>query len=195
MSSDDDSFASRLTLRRALRRSDNDAPIIAVRRGISDTVGLLLAYGASTLVQKSWAETLLMVAASEGHSDIVQTLLSRTITRIDIKVARGNSVNNAAPESGDADLVKCLLEEGRFSDRSQALHEACRSASGRGLVNVQTLLLREPSIDFNTMDSEGCACIHLAAAGSQIRAVQLLLARTTSMFISKVDMDDQHSSW
>jgi ankyrin repeat protein len=99
----------------AIEASDDSgrtALIEAANRGLTEAAEILLNAGANvdatTKVEK---KTALLLAADEGHINIVRLLVERR-SKIDARDNDGKTALIVAAARGDADIVQCLLQHG-----------------------------------------------------------------------------------
>jgi len=139
---------------------------------------MLLSKGVDINAKTKAGWTALHVASSQGHLDVVQTLLLANGVDIDSKTNIGATALYAASVKGHRDVVHAMLEKGadvsaQTKDGWTALHVA--SSEGH-LDLVQTLLEKGADVNAKTADTFSTA-LHMAARGSHLDIVQALLKK------------------
>lgn len=165
---------------------DDDALIIATRRGYLSLVDLLISHGASVMTPNALGETSLAVAVRKGRLDIVQTLLRHTPAATVTNPKMTRQVLEAALHSGDPDIFHHLLQHRHVLDASQTPERLVSEISRRGKVGLMRVLLEKHNINPNLRDEKGRSSLWFAAANGHVELARALLAKS-SVDINSVD--------
>ncbi|XP_067670151.1 serine/threonine-protein phosphatase 6 regulatory ankyrin repeat subunit A-like [Haliotis asinina] len=125
--------------------------------------------------------TGLMVAAYQGHRDVVELLVTEgaDLTLVD---KSGDTVLHAACRSGDISIVKCILSRDDLdvnsSDKSGMT--PAMSAAYWGYVDIVKLLLRRGA-KMQLVDDEGDTILHYACRGGHEDVVECIITADTAL--------------
>ena len=136
--------------------------------------------------------TPLIVAANEGHAEIVRLLLEQSGINVNASNKSGSTAFHSASQSGHADIVSILLDQPGIDviasdDGNQtALH----LASGCGHADIVRLLLEQSGINVNASNKSGSTALHLASQYGHADIVSILLHQS-SIDINASNNDNQ----
>ncbi|KIX08083.1 uncharacterized protein Z518_02738 [Rhinocladiella mackenziei CBS 650.93] len=151
---------------------------IACQLGWIGCVEVLLEHHATIQIETNAIETLLGLAIANGHSDVVQALLSRDRSLI---AHCGKPLVQAARRRRN-EMVKFLCEAGADMSHSDflgqtALHRACISGN-KDLVGY---LLNNPKVDVDPIDRSQRTPPYFAAEKGYLDIVELLIAHRANL--------------
>ncbi|KAK5304595.1 hypothetical protein LTR99_003658 [Exophiala xenobiotica] len=151
--------------------------IYALEIGLLSQIKFLLAKNCPHVnAADSTGKTVLHWAASNGHEDVVRTLLGHPSLDINTR-QEGNTALHYAVSSGQKDIVGMLLGHPnldlnqRNNDGKTALH----SAVERGHEDVVRTLLEQLNLDRNQRNNDGETALHIAVHGGHEDVVRTLL--------------------
>uniref|UniRef100_A0A8B9PAA9 Uncharacterized protein n=1 Tax=Apteryx owenii TaxID=8824 RepID=A0A8B9PAA9_APTOW len=124
----------------------------------------------------SASETLLHVAAANGHLTIMEYLISKGIKQ-DVKDKKGRTPLHRAAEKGNAEIVKILLTSGKnknIDDRNIWRKTALHIAAEYGHSDLINLLLSQGAA-INALDSSKDTPLHCACKAGHLNAVNSLV--------------------
>jgi ankyrin repeat protein len=156
---------------------DDDALMMASRRGLVSIVNLLLTHGSSATSANEIGEIPLLVATKNGHVETVQSLLRKEPSSVNIEDDEGRTALEIAIENAHEAVVKLLLDTGKVdinaatSGRSTPL----LLAAEKGHEAIVKLLLNTGMVDVNAVRSDRSTPLLLAAENGYKAVVQLLL--------------------
>ena len=157
-----------------------------------DVVAHLLAAGAKVNVMSyRYQATALMLAAQNGHIDVVRALVTRENVALDSTIADGLSALSLATAGNHPDVVKGLLEAGAAVNlacgplRQTALGDAAYG----GYVEVVKTLLASPQVAIDATNVYGQSPLHVAARFGKADVAACLLEAGASMTILTADGD------
>jgi ankyrin repeat protein len=161
-----------------------DDLIDAASRGDSSAVEALLARGdevnartkTKLLFRRSANKgaTALIIASSNGHVDVVRTLLNKG-AGIDLGTDKGATALMVAAEQGNLEVVRALLDKGaavNVQDKDGAT--ALMTASSRGRIQVVQALL-DKGAEVNLKTHQGATALIWASAAGDLEVVRTLL--------------------
>jgi ankyrin repeat protein len=168
-------------------------PLIeAVKRGDTEEVRSLLAQGADpntretqvlyrrglgremVEIPETMAKTTLMLAASEGHKDIVELLLDSG-AEVDAKAAYGSTaLMQAVGREGHAEIAKMLIDRGADVNAHGFEPSLTIAATGQRIDLVKLLL--DSGADVNARDDEGYTALMEPADYGYKDVVEVLIA-------------------
>ena len=129
-------------------------------------------------------DTCLVIAAQEGHSRIVQTLLEKGAD-INARNADEEVALHRASSQGHQGIVQMLLEKGaNVNARNASGDAALQRASSEGHQGIVQVLL-ENGADVNARNSNGEAALHWATSRGHQGIVQILVDKGMD-----IDMQD-----
>jgi hypothetical protein len=137
-----DTEAARRELERLGIPDSKDAFLDQVRKGNTVAVALFLATGMSPNMRWGWesSDSVLIMAASGGHTDVVRLLLAKGAD-VNAKKYRGQTALMEAAENGHTDIVKILLDKGAdVNVRDGYGHTAISRAASGGHHDIMRLL-------------------------------------------------------
>ncbi|KAF1846370.1 ankyrin [Cucurbitaria berberidis CBS 394.84] len=108
-------------------RNDDNALLIACRRGQADLVDLLLSYGASATCQNKIGESPLLIAADCGHNKLTQSLLQCAPSAVELETGDGRTALDAVIDNNEIDLLLLLIKKGSFSTSNSVLEKCFMS--------------------------------------------------------------------
>ena len=176
--------------------SDDEAVLLASRRGQTAVVNLLLSHGASTTPQNKYGEFPLLVAAKNGHEEIVEAILEKDEVDVDSKDSSGRTPLWWAAANGHEAVAKLLLA--KYGVDPYITDSSSQTLLSWTLQNYLTpifwatqneddgvvkLLLNTGKVDVDPKDSSGRTPLLWAAANGHEAIVKLLLNT------DKVDVD------
>ena len=148
---------------------NGEALLRASVRGHAETVGLLLSRMSTAPLK---AETAMVCAADNGHSDVIRTLLAWDVAAVEWPTSQ--SLVRAA-EGGHLHVVEQLLRLGVSVDCMNG--EALIRAAREGHADMVRLLLREGA----RVDSQGYMSVKVAARNGHRAVSDALLASVPSI--------------
>jgi ankyrin repeat protein len=162
--------------------SDDDAVLLASRRGQAAAVNLLLSHGASATSQNKHGRFPLLVAAENNQEEIVKILLKSTPpTAVEMKDSSGRTPLSTAAESGHEGIVQLLLKNGanlETKDRFSRTPLLLTAKSGHEAI---AQLLLEKGANPETEDGFGHTPVSWAAENGHMAIIQLLLEKGASL--------------
>ncbi|KAF2831839.1 ankyrin, partial [Ophiobolus disseminans] len=164
-------------------RHDDDALCLASRRGLIGMVEMLLKHGASAALQNDNGECPLLIATRSGHKSIVQILLLRAPSSVEMADYDGNTALSVAMDNEQTEIVKLLLQGGSFSVPNQLLNKCSWDSARHGKTDILGIMLQRSLFDIDLADNEGKQALCLAAENGHGASVKLLLDT------DKVDVD------
>ncbi|QDW08246.1 ankyrin repeat domain-containing protein [Wolbachia pipientis] len=124
----------------------------------------------------SYKVTLLMVAALNGHANIVEVLLEKG-AHVNEKDWRDMTPLHLAALNGHANILEVLLEKGaHVNEKGWRDTTPLHLAAFYGHASVVEVLL-EKGANVNAVDSEGFTPLHLAALNGHANIVEVLLEK------------------
>ncbi|XP_046558384.1 ankyrin-2-like isoform X2 [Haliotis rubra] len=163
------------------RQKDNDFHR-ACKLGDLDRVVRILSEDLDNLNRKdSHGRTGLMVAAYQGHRDVVELLVTKgaDLTSVD---KGGDTVLHAACRAGDISIVKFVLSKDELdvnsSDKSGMT--PAMSAARWGYLDVVKLLLRRGA-KMQLVDDEGDTILHYACRGGHEDVVECIVSSDAAL--------------
>lgn len=167
---------------------DDDAVIVACRRGMTDLVNLLLSHGASATCQNRIGEWPLLVATYQGNEKMMQVLLHHAPSAVEMQDHYGQTVLDVAVKYKDLCLLTLLVRQGNYSTSTSAL-EKCfttitRYGANRGGVSdlIETFSQKD-GINLDVRGEDGHTALSWAADCGDHLIVKWLLDS------GKVDVD------
>ena len=146
--------------------------IDAVAEGDVADVQTLLAKGADVNT-RTRGETVLMVAAQKGYTDIVQALLAKG-ANVNAKMADGATALMLAAESGHTEVLQALLSKGADANaKPNNGFTALILAALNGHTEIVQALLAKGA-DVNAKMADGGTALNLAERKGYTAIVQLL---------------------
>ncbi|KAH6643709.1 ankyrin repeat-containing domain protein [Boeremia exigua] len=164
----------------------DDALHLASRNGQQAMVNLLISYGASALYcNRAW-ECPLLIAVQQGSEGIIRSLLDYEPSAVNLADIQGRTVLRVAVESGRFDLVKLLIERGKFLPRSRILSDyllkfgtfwvpASLELADRDYSMITERILIDGQLDLDARDERYRSILWHAAANGNDTLVQMLL--------------------
>ncbi|RPB05023.1 ankyrin, partial [Choiromyces venosus 120613-1] len=125
--------------------------------------------------------TPLHVSASNGHTNIVKLLLSRSDVDPNSKTNKGDTPLHYATSFGAKSVAKLFLNLDNFNPNIANNHGSTplSIASEYGHIGIVEMLLATDNIDINSVDrcinDDGYTLLHMAALCGQEAVVTLLL--------------------
>ncbi|EAQ91929.1 hypothetical protein CHGG_00164 [Chaetomium globosum CBS 148.51] len=147
-------------------------------QGHDRIVDTLLRAGADPNARVSGKQTALIVAAKNGHSDCVRTLLADKCTDLNLAGERGRTALSFACHGGHDEVVKTLLsrEDCAVDDADESGSTALIWAAGSGRPETVALLLAQhPRVDVNHRDKAGRTAVSWAAGDGMEEVLKTLL--------------------
>ncbi|KAH9488737.1 hypothetical protein Btru_059305 [Bulinus truncatus] len=130
----------------------------------------------ATISGKSDVKTALMLAASKGDLNVVQTLLSFQVG-VNIKSKYGSSALLSASHNGYAKVVQLLVEHGAdISQKNSKSQTSLLVAAEKGFLNVVQVLFSKGS-SLNSKDDEGSSALMLATKFGHFGVVNFILSK------------------
>ncbi|KAH7356018.1 ankyrin repeat-containing domain protein, partial [Pyrenochaeta sp. MPI-SDFR-AT-0127] len=137
---------------------DDDALMLASRRGVLSMVELLLSHGVSATSRNVLGEFPLLVAVDNGHENVIQALLRSVPSAVEMADSDGRTVLDVAFEDQRLDLMRLILKKGSFSTPSPVLENMFHMASSKKEAQIIEMILQKDSFaptlkidDSNTM--------------------------------------------
>uniref|UniRef100_A0A663FKD5 Uncharacterized protein n=1 Tax=Aquila chrysaetos chrysaetos TaxID=223781 RepID=A0A663FKD5_AQUCH len=144
----------------------------AVAKGYLSELERTLKYNDINALNSS-SETLLHVAAANGHLTIMEYLISKG-AKIDVKDKKGRTPLHGAAEKGHAESAEVLIEKGADFSIKTPFVTPLHIASQRGNTDVaQQLLYHKANV--NVKDKESKTPLHFAAERGDKAMVEMLL--------------------
>jgi ankyrin repeat protein len=137
--------------------SDDEAILLASRRGQAAMVSLLLSHSASVTSRSKYGKFPLVVAVENGHEEVVKVLLRNTPSASAMEDFGGRTALDMALRADNEAIVKLLLETGKInvdlkdSDGQTPLLWAVI----KGHEAIVKLLLETNEVNINSKDSDG----------------------------------------
>lgn len=148
-----------------------DDLLTAVKLNDIPAAEALFAKGMDVNTTDRGANTLLMLAVRETHTDMVKRLLQRQ-AKVAAKNGYGESALMLAAAKGNLEIVKLLIGSGAAVN--QTGWNALIYAAWQGKTEVLKYLL-EKGADINAVSPNGVSALMMAARGGHFDAVKLLL--------------------
>ena len=149
--------------------------------GLGKMISQLLKINHSADSKDSWGQTPLSHAATQGHSEVVQLLLTRDDVDANSMDEDYCSPLSYATQNGNLEAMKLLLARDDIDVNSEDGYCSPLSyATENGNLEAMKLLLAQDNIKVNPEDKD-CSPLSYAAENGDLKAMKLLLARTTSM--------------
>jgi ankyrin repeat protein/predicted ATPase len=166
---------------------DGDTALsIASRKGLTRVVEMLLEHGAPAALQNNHGECPLLIATEGGHENIVQMLVLKAPSSVEIADHNGDTALSIAGEYDRIEIAKLLLQEGSFSTFSPATNQSFLHFSLNGATHIIRRMLQRKLVDLESAP-DGHAPLSLAAQNGHAAVVKQLLDT------GKVDPDLAHS--
>jgi ankyrin repeat protein len=155
--------------------SDDEAILLASRSGQAAIVNLLLLHGASATSQNRYGEFPLLVAAEQGHEEIVQILLRAEPAAVEMEDGRGQRALDTAIDEDEIEIAMLLIQKGSFQPPSAALAKGLSRAIENDMPDLVDIILRkdESLIDIQFGSNE--APLSFAVENGCEAVVKLLL--------------------
>jgi len=154
---------------------DNDALMLASRRGLVGIVDLVLSRGALATRQNDRGECATLVAADNGHVETVQSLLRKEPSSAGIEDSAGRTALTVAIHGDQLDLSKLILREGSFSNLSPSFQSVIHDIVKRGVVDLVQPFLDNTALDHDVIDEDGDTPLWSAVKSGHTAVVELLL--------------------
>ena len=163
---------------------DNDALMIAARRGLTDIVSLLLSYNTPRNPHNEFGQSPLLIATENEDEGVLRCLLQNDPSTVEIADEGGFTALDAAREMDQLDMVKILVEMGKFST-NEVLEEIFLEAASYGSAELVKTILQKGSVSAGFKDINGRTALELAAVAGHGTIVELLVNT------GKVDVDSK----
>jgi type II secretory pathway predicted ATPase ExeA len=161
--------------KRGLTR-DESSVLTSAERGDTDTLGLLLAAGASPNAQDAKGWNALMLATLRGQTSAAHTLLANGANVNEKNEAGGTALMMAATQ-GDQDLIQELLDNGAVVNmKNRQGWTPLMYAAWNGHGSAVRLLL-DKKAEVNAKNQEGWTPLMCAVSKGHAAIVQTLLSR------------------
>ena len=128
-----------------------------------------------------------MVATENGHEEIVQSLIRKAPSVVEMKDEDGRSALNVALQNEQLELTTLLLKEGSFSTPSPVLEEFFFDATRYGAIKIVEAVLQKGSVIPDSKDSNNRTPLSWAAEGHE--AIVKLLLDTGKVNVDSKDQD------
>ena len=155
------------------------------KNGRTQTVAELLELGADVDAANYNGTTALMIAALNGHTEIVAALLS--CERIDVNAANSNGSTALifAAQNGYTEIVARLLDRGAGVNAAESDgYTALMSAAHNGHTEIVARLL-DRGAGVNAAESDGSTALMIAAQNGRTETVAELLAQGADVNAAK----------
>ena len=134
----------------------------------------------------------LLIATRHNHPEIVELLLSRPETDVNLQDKAGWTALMKASFEGYTEIVKSLLSKPESSAgqrldiniQSENGRTALMRASWEGYIEIVKLLISRPELDVNLQNEAGCTALMGASWFGYTKIVKLLLSRSESIYTS-----------
>ncbi|KAL1598572.1 hypothetical protein SLS59_006859 [Nothophoma quercina] len=156
-------------------RHDNDALALASRRGLTSVVEMLLTHHAPVTSRNNVGECPLLIATRNGHEEIVQMLLRKAPSSVEIASEEGCTALEVAFDNDRLNIAGLLLRDGSFSSSDQLLEEGFLSFARNGRADIVATILQRQLLEPEVSDGEGRTPLSLAAGNGQVAVIKLLL--------------------
>lgn len=175
----------------------NTALLYAVKNGFNELTKLLIAHSADVNYVRKFddnqiIETPLFLAVSNGHSKVMETLLSTDAALFD-ETTKNKSFLHIAAEKGNPVSVAILIDQGFSPDAKDSNHQTpLHIAAKKGFpLVIQTLLGKNASINAQTNDQE--TPLFCAAKEGQTEAARCLMQNGANVDMGTItDMTPLH---
>ena len=152
---------------------------VASRKGHIECVKLIVEARVDLNITNKNKQTAIFMASKNGHSDIVEYLLTHAKCNPNIKDSNENTLLHIASCNGQLDLVKLVFETSTVSndpdvanvDKQTALHMACMN----GHKGTAEWLLTRANCNPNLRDKDGNTPLHTASRNGHLECVKLIV--------------------
>jgi ankyrin repeat protein len=154
---------------------DDEAILLASRSGQTAIVNLLLSHGTSATSQNRYGEFPLLVAAEQGHGEIVEILLWAEPAAVEMEGNRGQRALDTAIYEDEIEIAMLLIQKGSFQPSSAALAKGLSRAIEMDMPDWVDIILRkdESLVDIKFGSNE--APLSFAVEYGREAVVKLLL--------------------
>jgi ankyrin repeat protein len=164
---------------------------LAAGQGHLDIIKLLAEHGAAVSPETDGGNTALFRAVRNGHTSVVQYLLSKGKIDINKENDYGFSLLHISAREGHTEIVDLLLKAGaeinlktgKYTDEQTPLHLACLNRH-----SDTARLLVQAGADLHARDRDGLSILHAACLGGITWLAQELITRG-------VEINEQYSGY
>ncbi|XP_048245222.1 ankyrin repeat domain-containing protein 50-like [Haliotis rufescens] len=151
---------------------------IASETGNLSKVKLILSQGRADINCKEWIGwTPVMLAAGNGHREVVELLVSKG-SSMSLVNKRGDNILHCACWGGEVEMVKYILSHDMedINSRGCKKRTPVMAAALRGHKEVVELLVGEGA-DVSLVSERGANILHLACRGGNVEVVKYILSQ------------------
>ncbi|KAL6056795.1 hypothetical protein QOT17_015902 [Balamuthia mandrillaris] len=139
--------------------------------------------------RNEYGQTLLIVAAEKGYTEIVRTLLQHGARKNATDSREGQTALLVAVVNSHLDIIQLLLTHGvDVSVASRVGWTPLAFASYRGYCELARLLLAY-NADVNQLSANKQTCLHKAAEGNQPEIIEMLVAAGAHVYSQDVNKE------
>ena len=173
------------------KADDGTTPLhSAAKAGFNEAVNILLDLEADPLAQDDYFATPIFVAASNGHSHVLERFLDMDIELLpDLQTTAGGTVLHAAVEKCELPLVQKLIKETNWRIRKASTVTPMVLAARRGDPSVIELLI-ETEMPVGFSSNTGWTALHEAA----YRGDAELISRLIELGADRSRLDSNNST-
>ncbi|XP_048121828.1 transient receptor potential cation channel subfamily A member 1b [Alosa alosa] len=157
----------------------------AVEKHVGDSCALLLNLGANPNVLNAALMSPLHLAISKGHNDMVELLLSFSVTDVNLEGDLENTPVMLACSNNNCQALNILFKYGaKLCSQNKLGHYAIHAVTFNGSKEAMEVIIKKgeefghsAETHLNYLDKSQCSPLHLAVRGGNIEVIKLCIEK------------------